>query len=65
MLPQRVFDHFREIFPDYEVKSYKEVRTAKDAIRIRLEDDSVLFFAWRPDKSKEGWILSTHLEGIL
>lgn len=65
MLPQRVLEHFTEIFPDYKVKSYKEVRQAKNAIRIRLEDDSVLFFAWRPDKSQEGWILSTHLEGIV
>lgn len=65
MLPQRVLERFTEIFPDYKVKSYKEVRQAKNAIRIRLEDDSVLFFAWRPDKSQEGWILSTHLEGIV
>lgn len=65
MLPQRVLEYFTEIFPDYKVKSYKEVQQAKNAIRIRLEDDSVLFFAWRPDKSQEGWILSTHLEGIV
>ena len=65
MLPQRVLEYFAKIFPDYKVKSYKEVRQAKNAIRIRLEDDSVLFFAWRPDKSQEGWVLSTHLEGIV
>ena len=36
MIPQKILEYFTKIFPDYKVKSYKEVRQAKDAIRIRL-----------------------------
>lgn len=67
LLTQRVFERFLDIFPAYkdDVKSYKEVRAGKDAIRVKMTDDSVLYFAWRPERSKEGWILSTSLEGVL
>lgn len=67
LLPQRVYERFLETFPEYkdQVRSYKDIKAGKDAIRVKMTDDSVLYFAWRPERSKEGWILSTSLEGVL
>ena len=64
MTPMRVIDKFREIFPEFkeQIKSYMEA--GKDAVQIMMNDGSVLYFAWRPSRSKEGWILSTSKEGI-
>ena len=64
MLPQRVLEKFISAFPEYkdQIKSYKEVW--KDAIKVKMADGSVLYFAWRPEASKEGWVLSTSKEGV-
>lgn len=64
MIPQRILERFLLTFPEYsdKVKSYKEVW--KDAIKLKMSDGSVLYFAWRPEASSEGWILSTSKESI-